>query len=204
MKTTRTPTRAATRTAAARRCVAPLLALLVPIAAGNTSVPSEAPQIWGAPDVEDDLALFGNVRGGAAGFDWDVSGSFGVHDSELFSYNTGNASLGLDTPTSFDLGTNRQREIDFNADVSYSVTDRVNVAAGIEWRDEQFGAGSGDPASWAVGPFHEQGFFAGAHGFPGYGPLAVGEWSRSNFAAYGGLEVSGDAGGGWTLGGPAA
>ena len=30
------------------------------IAAGNTSVASEAPQIWGAPDVEDDLALFGN------------------------------------------------------------------------------------------------------------------------------------------------
>ena len=284
------------------------------IAAGNTSVPSEAPQIWGAPDIEDDLALFGNfgfalpsgvelyahanyaskkvtggfffrnpnrqrgiysndngrtlligdaraargegsancptvavtdhrpdsvalervlddpdcfsvreifpggytprmggtatdtalvggVRGGVGGFDWDVSGSLGVHDSELFSYNTVNASLGLATPTSFDLGTNRQREINFNADVSYAVTDRVNVAAGIEWRDEQFGAGLGEPDSWAVGPFHEQGFFAGAHGFPGYGPLAVGEWSRGNFAAYGDLEVSGDAAGGWTLGG---
>ena len=85
--------------------------------------------------------------------------------------------------------------------MSYAVTERVNVAAGIEWRDEQFGAGLGEPDSWAVGPFHEQGFFAGAHGFPGYGPLAVGEWSRSNFAAYGDLEVSGDAAGGWTLGG---
>ena len=147
-----------------------------------------------------DTALVGGVRGGAGGFDWDVSGSLGVHDSDLFSYNTVNASLGLATPTSFDLGTNRQREINFNADVSYAVTDRVNVAAGIEWRDEQFGAGLGEPDSWAVGPFHEQGFFAGAHGFPGYGPLAVGEWSRSNFAAYGDLEVSGDAGG-WTLGG---
>ncbi len=284
------------------------------IAAGNTSVASEAPQIWGAPDVEDDLTLFGNfgyglpsgvelyahanyaskkvtggfffrnpnvqrgiysndngrtlligdaraargegsascptvavtddrpdsvalqrvlddpdcfsvreiypggytprmggtaadtaivggVRGGAGGFGWDVSGSLGVHDSHLFSYETVNASLGPDTPTSFDLGTNRQREINLNADVSYAVADRVNVAAGVEWRDEQFGAGLGDPASWAVGPLHEQGFFAGAHGFPGYGPLAVGEWSRSNFAAYGDLEVSGDAGGGWTLGG---
>ena len=120
-----------------------------------------------------------------------MSGSLGVHDADLASFDTVNASLGSDTPTSFDLGTNRQREINLNADVSYAVTDRVNVAAGIEWRDEQFGAGLGDPASWAVGPLHEQGFFAGAHGFPGYGPLAVGEWSRGNFAAYGDVEVSG-------------
>ena len=30
------------------------------IDAGNTHVVSEAPQLWGAPDVDDDLALFGN------------------------------------------------------------------------------------------------------------------------------------------------
>ena len=30
------------------------------IAAGNTHVVSEAPQLWGAPEVDDDLALFGN------------------------------------------------------------------------------------------------------------------------------------------------
>ena len=147
-----------------------------------------------------DVAIVGGARGTAGDLDWDVSGSLGVHDADLFSYDTVNASLGPDTPTSFDLGTNRQREINFGADVSYAVTDRVNLAAGIEWRDEQFGAGRGDPASWAVGPFHEQGFFAGAHGFPGYGPLAVGEWSRSNFAAYGDLEVTG-ADGDWTVGG---
>ena len=147
-----------------------------------------------------DTAIVGGARGAAGDLDWDVSGSLGVHDADLFSYDTVNASLGLDTPTSFDLGTNRQREINFGADVSYAVTDRVNAAAGIEWRNELFGAGRGDPASWAVGPFHEQGFFAGAHGFPGYGPLAVGEWSRSNFAAYGDLEVTG-ADGDWTVGG---
>ncbi len=30
------------------------------IAAGNTAIASEAPQIWGAPEVDDDLKLFGN------------------------------------------------------------------------------------------------------------------------------------------------
>ena len=148
-----------------------------------------------------DAAFVGGVRGaGAGGFDWDVSGSLGVHGSDLFVRNTVNASLGPATPTSFDIGAHRQREIDFNADVSYAVTDRVNVAAGIEWRDEQFGVSSGDPASSATGPYHRQGFFAGAHGLPGYGPLQVGDWSRSNVAAYGDLEVTG-ARGDWAVGG---
>ena len=30
------------------------------IAAGNTDVPSDTPQVWGSPDIDDDLKLFGN------------------------------------------------------------------------------------------------------------------------------------------------
>ena len=37
------------------------------IAAGNTDVRSETPQVWGSPDIEDDLKLFGNFGYTSAG-----------------------------------------------------------------------------------------------------------------------------------------
>ena len=147
-----------------------------------------------------DMAIVGGARGGAGDLDWDVSGALGVHHADLFIRNTVNASLGPDSPTSFDIGTDRQREINLQADVSYAVTDRVNLAAGVEWRDERYGIRSGDPATSAVGPYNAQGFFAGAHGYPGHGSLQAGDWSRANFAAYGDLEMTG-ADGDWTVGG---
>ena len=56
------------------------------------------------------MSLVVGVRGfTAAGFVWDVSGSVGAHETDLFISDTVNASLGPDTPTAFDLGSNRQR-----------------------------------------------------------------------------------------------
>ena len=149
-----------------------------------------------------DMSLVGGVRGfTGAGFNWDASVSVGAHETELFIRDTVNASLGYDTPTAFDLGSNRQREIGLNFDVSYAATDRVNIAAGAEWRDEQYRTVAGETASWTVGPYGRgQGFSAGSNGFFGYGPLAAGTWNRSNVAAYADLEVS-DVEDDWTLGG---
>ena len=147
-----------------------------------------------------DAAFVGGVRGlTSGGFNWDLSGSLGLHTSSLFIYDTVNASLGPDSPTSFDVGANRQREINLHFDVSYAVTDRVNVAAGAEWRDEQFRISQGDRAGWLVGPYAQQLFMPGANGFFAYGPRHAGTWSRYNVAAYGDLEVTGtdDA---WVLG----
>ena len=141
----------------------------------------------------------GGVRGFTdAGFNWDASVSVGA---DLFIRDTVNASLGYETPTAFDLGRNRQREIGVNVDVSYAATDMVNMAAGGEWRDEQYQTTEGDPTSWTVGPYGRgQGFSAGSNGFFGYGPLAAGTWNRSNVAAYGDVEVNA-VDGDWTLGG---
>ena len=137
-----------------------------------------------------DASLVGGVRGSTAGgFDWDVSASIGMHGSDLFIRDTVNASLGPASPTSFDVGANRQREISVQADLSYRMTDRVNLAAGAEWRDEQFRMTQGDPESWTVGPYAAQRFMAGANGFFGFGPQHAGAWSRYNVAAYGDLEV---------------
>ena len=147
-----------------------------------------------------DASLVGGVRGlTSGGFNWDLSGSLGMHASDLFIYDTVNASLGPASPTSFDAGSNRQREINFQFDVSYAVTDMVNIAGGAEWRDEQFRTRQGDREGWLVGPYARQLFMPGANGFFGYGPRHAGTWSRHNLAAYGDLEVT-DTGGAWTLG----
>ncbi len=149
-----------------------------------------------------DMSVVGGIRGfTGAGVIWDASVSVGAHETDLFIRDTVNASLGYETPTAFDLGSNRQRELGVNFDVSYAATDRVNVAAGAEWRDEQYQTTEGEPASWTVGPYGRgQGFSAGSNGFFGYGPLAAGTWNRDNVAAYGDVEMN-DVDGEWTLGG---
>ena len=149
-----------------------------------------------------DMSVVGGVRGFTdAGFNWDASVSVGAHETDLFIRDTVNASLGYDTPTAFELGSNRQREIGVNFDVSYAATDMVNIAAGAEWRDEQYQTTAGDPTSWTVGPYGRgQGFSAGSNGFFGYGPLAAGTWNRNNVAAYADLEVN-DVEADWTVGG---
>ena len=147
-----------------------------------------------------DASLVGGVRGlTSGGFNWDLSGSLGMHASDLFIYDTVNASLGPASPTSFEVGSNRQREINLQFDVSHAVTDMVNIAGGAEWRDEQFRTRQGDREGWLVGPYARQLFMPGANGFFGYGPRHAGTWSRHNLAAYGDLEMT-DTGDAWTLG----
>ncbi len=148
-----------------------------------------------------DVSLVGGVRGFVGdAFSWDVSGTIGAHETDLFISDTVNASLGPESPTAFDLGSNRQQEVGVNFDVSYAATEMVNVAAGAEWREEQYRTTEGHPTSWTVGPYGRgQGFSAGSNGFFGFGPLAAGTWSRGNVAVYGDLEVN-DPGGAWTLG----
>ena len=148
-----------------------------------------------------DVSLVGGVRGLTGnGLAWDVSGTIGAHETELFISDTVNASLGPESPTAFELGSNRQQEVGVNFDISWAATERVNIAAGAEWRNEQYRTAEGHPTSWAVGPYGRgQGFTAGSNGFFGYGPLTAGTWSRGNIAAYGDLEVN-DPEGAWTIG----
>ena len=147
-----------------------------------------------------DGSVVAGIRGfSGKGFVWDGSISIGSHQTDLFIGNTVNASLGPETPTTFDLGSNRQQEIGLNLDVSHAVNDRLNLAAGAEWRDEQYETRLGQRESWEVGPYAAQGFSAGSNGFSGYSPQAAGKWNRSNMAAYGDVELSG-AEDRWTVG----
>ena len=140
-------------------------------------------------DVRDASAVGGVRRVAENGLTWDASASFGAHQADFFLRNTVNASLGPDTPRDFDPGLYRQAEVNFNFDVSYPVTDLLNLAGGAEWRDERFTIRSGGRPSWEVGPYAAQGFVSGSNGFPGFPDYTAGSWSRSNVALYGDAEL---------------
>ena len=148
-----------------------------------------------------DHSIVTGLRGVAAnGLNWDASVNVGRSEVDQFIYDTVNASLGYDTPTSFRPGTYRQEDIDLNFDMSYRVNDVVNAAFGTEWRREQFSIAAGDRASWEIGPYAAQGFSSGSNGFNGYREdTTAGTWSRSNAAAYGDLEFS-NGDGRWMIG----
>ena len=69
----------------------------------------------------------------------------------------------------------------------------LNVAFGLEWREEQFKVESGEENSWFIddrpGGLAEQGFGIGSNGFTGFGPRLAGEFSRRSRAVYLDLEV---------------
>ena len=147
-----------------------------------------------------DYSVVGGVRGFASnGFTWDLSASQGTSEIDQFIFDTVNASVGFDTPTSFRPGIYRQDETNLNFDVTYPVNDLVHVAAGAEWRREKFTIGAGDDASWLIGPYAAQGFSSGSNGFNGYrADTTAGTWDRRNVAVYGDVEFSDP--GRWTLG----
>ena len=148
------------------------------------------PQFGG--DAVDASALAG-VRGETAGgLQWDASVGWGSNEVDFFIYNTVNASLGPETPTEFDPGLYRQREVNVNVDAAYATGDLLSLAAGAEWRRETFRIGLGEDAAWRQGPLARQGFSSGSNGFSGFSPIAAGEWSRANYAVYADAELGGE------------
>lgn len=138
-----------------------------------------------------------------SGLTYDVSMHVGRNQADFFINNTVNPSLGSGTPNNFALGSYIQLEKNFNADLSYPIDvgffSDLNVAAGFEWREEQFEARIGQTESWETGilaqPFSlendlgetingTQGFGIGANGFSGFSPQVAGEWDRTNIALY--------------------
>ena len=147
-----------------------------------------------------DVSVVGGVRGRLAGdVLWDASVTAGANTADFSIRNTVNASLGPATPTAFDVGLYGQREVGVNLDLSRALNDRVHVAGGVEWRNEQFRIGLGEPESWRQGPYAAQGFSVGSNGTPGFGPIAAGTWNRANAAVYGDIELRG-SGRDWMVG----
>ncbi|MBY0564289.1 MAG: TonB-dependent receptor [Hyphomonadaceae bacterium] len=138
-------------------------------------------------DVQD-FALVLGARGTTSyGMTWDLSGRLGQNEIAYFLENSINPSLGRLSPTSFNPGTLEQRETGVNLDFVYpwevGLFEPVNVAFGLEWRDEAYTISAGDPASYASGPTASI-FGVGSDGFQGDSPAAAGEFSSDSAAAY--------------------
>lgn len=128
------------------------------------------------------------------GLMYDLSVSIGENRADYYIENTLNGSLGPDSPTAFNPGSYVQLEKTVNADFSKgfpvdSFASDLNVAWGLEYREEQFTVVSGDEASWEIGPYFTQGFGIGSNGFGGFSPQMAGVWDRGNFAVYVDLEA---------------
>ena len=151
-------------------------------------------------DTEDTSLVFG-VRGELNnGLNYDVSYTYGENEAAFFISNTINASLGPNTPTSFQPGTYIQTDNNFNIDLSYAVpvaafSSDLNIAGGFEFRDENFEIIPGDPASFELGPLAApssafplgQGFASSSNGFGGFA-IPIDE-SQDNVAVYVDLEA---------------
>ena len=123
-------------------------------------------------------------------FTWDLSAAYGRHHADFFIFNTVNASLGPDSPTSFDPGDYIQTDTNLNLDFTFPVNDQLLLAAGAEYRTEEFEIVAGDRASWEIGSLATQGFSSGSNGFNGFPDIAAGTWSRSNSAFYAEAELN--------------
>ncbi|MGJ8693425.1 MAG: TonB-dependent receptor plug domain-containing protein [Thalassotalea sp.] len=119
---------------------------------------------------------------------YDISGSVGRNESKFFLGNTINPSMGPDSPNFFNTGKYIQLEKAFNFDLTQQVDvgllDPMNLATGVEWREDSFEIISGEEASWVKGRLAAQEFVAGSHGFAGFSPESQGENVRRSFAAY--------------------
>ena len=153
------------------------------------------PQFKG--EVTDTAGAFG-VRGSLdSGLTWDVSYTRGVNKIDFSIRDTINPSLGLATPTQFDLGSYTQTEQTINVDFTLPIdvagfASPLHSAAGVEWRQEQFEIGAGEPDSWRRGPFVDQHFGIGANGFSGFSEdiASQGQGKQSNWAGY--VDLEGD------------
>ncbi|HYU95889.1 MAG TPA: TonB-dependent receptor [Sphingomicrobium sp.] len=156
------------------------------------------------------------VRGELAGWHVDLSAGRGHDKFDYDVHQTLNASFGPQSPRDFDAGGLRYGQTLVNLDVSreYAIglAKPLTVAAGAEYRHEEFKIRPGDTFSWAIGPFFrasfvttaancttEQGVFnagtgvcsfpgrqapVGAQGFPGIPANSATDEKRHSYAAY--------------------
>lgn len=129
------------------------------------------------------------------GLIYDVSASIGQHSAEFKISDTLNSAMGPDSPRDFTAGEYIEQDSNLTVDVSYPLDvswsdEQVNLAGGLEYRNESFEIIAGEPASYSLGdtslstPLYKQGFNVGANGFPGFKPQHAGKFDRSNIAAY--------------------
>jgi iron complex outermembrane receptor protein len=153
-----------------------------------------------ASDIRDGSLALG-ARGTARNWNWDVGGVFGANSFEFNIEQTANVSLGTATPTEFYAGALRLYQAGANVDVSRhfpaTALGALNVAFGVDARQDGYKIERGDDASYAAGnvpildgpnagkpapPFTQV--------FPGFRPVDEADATRTNVGAYIDLEAT--------------
>ena len=151
-------------------------------------------------NIEDYSSAFGVRTQFANDWDVDLSGVHGQHRTTFFMRHTVNPQLlakpeitVANIPTDYTPGTYTETDYTVNLDVSKTVNvmflhSPLNVAFGLEHRQEKFKVTQGGENSWfqdlTPGGLTEQGSGVGSNGFTGFGPRLAGTWSRTSYAAY--------------------
>ena len=117
------------------------------------------PRFYGV--TQEIFAAVGYRGTNSRGMTYDVSGTLAQNYLNMFLRSSLNASLGPDTPTSFYNGKFQQQEANLNFDVTYpwevaAFASPITVAAGLEWRNENYQQILGDTASYVAGPYTSQ------------------------------------------------
>ena len=121
----------------------------------------------------EDTAIAVGIRGDISdSLSYDVSAQVGSNSTEYFIRNTVNASFGPNTQRDFTPGGYEQTETLLNANfvqvVDAGFASDLNVAFGVEYREEEFDLTAGDPQSYQLGPLADQGFSSSSNGFGGF------------------------------------
>ncbi|NQW35977.1 MAG: TonB-dependent receptor [Flavobacteriales bacterium] len=138
------------------------------------------------PELKSDISDVSVISGLRFKFsDWklDVSNTVGQNVFKYDVSNTNNASLGANSPTSFDAGSHSFLQNTLNADITRSfktIYNGLDLAFGAEYRVERYNIKAGNIGSYVNG---------GAQSFPGFSPLNEVNKNRNSVAVYTDVEV---------------
>ncbi len=127
--------------------------------------------------IMDNMDVFG-VKYKTNGFNFDVSGTFGINDVDTFVNESLNIDMAGDSRKDFDNGGYRFQNTIANLDVTKSF-DALHLAFGAEYKTEQFREKQGAISSW---------FNSGSVGFNGFKHKNKLKKDRNSFGAFLGLD----------------
>jgi iron complex outermembrane receptor protein len=137
-----------------------------------------------------DASLGGGANGEAGDWKWDASIVWGRNQFHFGVIDSINASLGPNSPHSFDAGKLIYQQTVGNFGVTRTVqvgSHEVNLAAGAEARWENYQIKAGEPASYVNGGFFTQpGVLggSGAQSFSGFSPANATDRERTSESLY--------------------
>jgi iron complex outermembrane recepter protein len=131
---------------------------------------------------EDDYQYNVGEKFNLAGWAFDMDIGYGKDIDMIYTWNSGNRSLFIDThtsPTNFYDGSFTASQLTGTIDATHAynvgMASPLTVAIGGEVREDTYAIGAGDPASY---------YKEGAQSYPGFPPSGTSDHSRKNYAGY--------------------